>query len=357
MLAILLISLVSAYQEFTLTENYNSYSVKAKYIDKFPYFRIKDIQPVIKFDVAEDSVLNKFMLTLQEKKFSLIPGNVWLQIGDKFCNLPLSPEILENELLIPLPVLNKLFQYFLNKNIRIEKNKLVSYKTGRQIEKVVIDAGHGGEDPGAVGPQKLKEKDVVLEIAKLIAERLEEAGIQCVLTRDTDVFLPLGKRAEIANTEKASLFLSIHCNAGRRKTACGTEVYFLSPAKTTWERAVEARENASLKYEPESTKDELESILWDLAQTEFLKESNTLAGRLENCISTIAGTEKRGVKQANFYVLRKAYMPACLVELDYISNPAIEKRLKDSNFKLSLAKGVAEGIKEFKRWYEEEIGD
>lgn len=356
MLAILLLSILSAYKEFTLTQNNTSYSIEAKYKDDFYYFKFKDVQSIFKFNIDTDLITKRVTITLKEKKIVLIPENSWIQAGDNFFNLPLAPEIIDNEVFLPLPVLNKLFEYFLDKNIRIEKNKLIVYKTGRQIDKIVIDAGHGGKDPGAVGKNKLKEKDITLAIAKIVVELLEEeSGITCILTREVDTFLALGKRADIANDDKASLFLSLHCNAGKRKSACGTEVYFLSPAKTTWERAVEARENASLKYEEKETKGDLESILWDLAQTEFLKESNTLAGKLENHISTLASTEKRGVNQANFYVLRKAYMPACLVEVDFISNPDIETKLKRKDFQFSLAMGIVEGIKEFKKWYEEEM--
>jgi N-acetylmuramoyl-L-alanine amidase len=268
-------------------------------------------------------------------------------------NLPALCRIEKGVAWLPLPLLNEILGHFIEINVEIKGRKLVSHATRFRMRKIIIDPGHGGKDPGAVGRNGLYEKDVVLAISKLTAELLEsELGITCVLTRDSDVFIPLGRRARIANKHKADLFLSIHCNACKKRDRSGTEIYFMSQAKTNWARAVAARENASVKYETEEERGEVESILWDLAQTEFLKESNVLSGRLLECLIAAIGSTSRGVKQANFYVLRGVYMPACLVEVEFISHPKWEKKLKRKDFQIKAAKGIVEGVREFRDWFE-----
>lgn len=224
----------------------------------------------------------------------------------------------------------------------------------RKIKKIIIDPGHGGEDPGACGIGGTLEKDINLEVAKILKEMIEkELNIEVVLTREKDTFISLSQRARIANNEKGDIFLSIHCNASKRLESKGVEVYFLSEAKTDWERAVEALENASLKFEmPEKeAKTILDAILMDLAQTEFLKESQKLAEFLQKNLVN-SKDEDRGVKQAGFYVLYGVYMPSSLIEIGFITNPEEEKKLKNKNYQKEICKKIIRGLKEFIEWYE-----
>lgn len=342
--------------ELTFEYNDKSYKVASKVIDEFTYFSIRDFQSAIGFKIEENSLTKAIILKYQAKTVVFYVNNPWIVVDSEVINIPTPPQIRENTLWVPLSLVNEFLGSFLEFNVRIEAQKLIPYDVGAKIKKVVIDPGHGGKDPGAVGPGGLCEKEVVLEIAKLIAMELEsDAGVKCILTRKEDVFVPLGRRAKIANREKADIFLSIHCNAHRKREKNGTEVFFLSPAKTTWARAVEARENASLKYETEEERSEIESILWDLAQTEFLKESNILSDKLVNSISTAIQSDNRGVKQANFYILRGVYMPSCLIEVEFISNPKWAKRLNTKEYQLKIAKSIVKGVKEFKEWYERQM--
>lgn len=346
--------------DLKLTFEYNnkSYSVESKIIDGFTYFNSNELQSAIGFEIVTNPITKGIILKYQNKVVTLYADNNWIvldseEVQPQIINIPIPAKIHKDKLWLPLPLVNEVLGYFLELNVKLEDKKLVPYEIKFRIKKIVIDPGHGGKDPGAVGPTGLYEKDVVLEIAKLTAELIEtQVGIKCVLTRSEDVFIPLGRRAKIANQEKADLFISIHCNAHKRPEKEGTEVYFLSPAKTTWARAVEARENAALKYETEEERGEIESILWDLAQTEFLKESNILSAKLVSSISTAIHSNNRGVKQANFYVLRGAYMPACLLEIEFISSPKWERKLKTKNYQLKIAQGIAKGLAEFKEWYE-----
>ncbi len=224
----------------------------------------------------------------------------------------------------------------------------------RTIKTIVVDAGHGGKDPGAIGYHGTLEKDIALAIAKKLKKELQKRGFKVILTRSRDRYLTLEQRTKIANDAHADLFISIHCNWNRKSIVGGTEVYFLSTAKTTWERAVAMRENASfMKYSGNKDKlNKLDAILLDMAQTEFLQESEDLAGYIQHGIVARTGLLNRGVKQAGFYVLYKVFMPAVLVETAFISNPVEERKLKDPDFQWRIARGIADGVVRFKSAYE-----
>lgn len=213
---------------------------------------------------------------------------------------------------------------------------------------VVIDPGHGGRDPGANGPGGTREKDVVLRIGVELAEALEEHGVDALLTRDDDTFVPLGERTRFANRGGADLFVSIHANAASNGEAEGFETYFLSAANTEDERRVARMENAAIRYEnpaidPESL-DDLNFILWDLAQNEYLRESSTLAEIVQEGLEVRLPHPSRGVKQAPFAVLNGAFMPAILFESAFISNPREESLLNDPEFRTRLVEGLAGAI-------------
>ncbi len=229
----------------------------------------------------------------------------------------------------------------------------ISNRKRRMIKTVVIDPGHGGKDPGAIGYRGLKEKDVVLDVGKRLARILKEKGYNVIMTRTTDEFIPLSERTKIADKARADLFVSIHCNAAPLTQKNGTETYFLSAAKTDWARAVEAKENSSIRFEktPENPKPSVNYILWDLAQNEFLKESSELAIEIQESLCKEIKRKNRGVSQANFYVLRLNYMPAVLVETAFVSNPREGKLLSSSKFRQKIAIGIANGIDAFAKKY------
>jgi len=228
----------------------------------------------------------------------------------------------------------------------------------RRIRRIVLDPGHGGPDPGAVGRQGTQEKAIVLDLAKRLKRRLEEKGFEVKLTRDSDVHVPLVERCRMANGVKPDMFISVHANAAPNRDACGFEVYFLSEAKTDWDRAVAARENAAFAEElPDSSlvKDALGLILADLAQNEFLVESSELAAAIQDKAVRAGRVKDRGVRQANFHVLRNNYMPAVLVECGFLTNRSEEKLLRQGEHREKLARGIAEGVVEFARAYERRL--
>lgn len=227
----------------------------------------------------------------------------------------------------------------------------------RRINTIVIDPGHGGRDPGALG-RRLKEKDINLDIALRLRKRLRQTlSAEVVLTRERDDYLGLAERPRRANALPADLYLSVHCNAAPdAPSAQGFETYFLSAARTDWERAVMARENAALDFDVPDTNqtraDLVGSILRDLAQNEYLKESQVLAERIQSAANLWLRGKDRGVKQADFLVLRNAYMPAVLVECGFLTNAAEEKLLGDGNYRERVATALASGLAQFVNWLE-----
>jgi N-acetylmuramoyl-L-alanine amidase len=219
---------------------------------------------------------------------------------------------------------------------------------------VVLDAGHGGHDPGAVGPGGLMEKDLTLDLARRVAAHLgAEGGMKVVLTRSRDQFLPLRERTTIANRHRGDVFVSIHVNAAAGATATGTETYFLSSEATdNAARAAAAFENKVIALEGNArggTRDVLRTILWDLAQSQFQQESSRLAESLQDGLDRALRQPSRGVKQAPFYVLGGAAMPAVLVEVGFVSNPQEEQRLQDEGYRDRVARALAAGVAAYKR--------
>ncbi len=259
---------------------------------------------------------------------------------------------------------NTIIEIKLKKSYKIEasKNKrLLKFSFKKEVHKkkflVILDPGHGGKDPGAIGPRGTKEKTITLDIAKRVKKYLEKEGYKVLMTRTKDKYVSLRERARFANKNQGDIFVSIHCNAAPYvKGANGLETYFLAEAKTTWARAVAMRENASLKYdESEKIKTDIDLILTDLAQNEFLVESSRLAELIQENTAKITGLRNRGLNQAGFYVLKWCFMPSVLVETAFISNKREERLLRDASFREKLAKGIAQGIIKFLKEYERKL--
>jgi N-acetylmuramoyl-L-alanine amidase len=214
---------------------------------------------------------------------------------------------------------------------------------------LVIDPGHGGEDPGAIGPKGLKEKDVVLKIAqKVQAKVLKELGWKVIMTRKEDVFLPLEERTAIANTNGGDLFLSIHANASRNNRVHGIETYFLNYTTDKDALRLAAKESG---VAPEKISD-LQLILYDLMLNAKGNESSQLAEYIQEAM--IGKLQKRysrvknlGVKQGPFVVLFGAKMPSILLEVSFISNSMEERRLRDEKYLDDMANSIMEGLKKY----------
>lgn len=228
------------------------------------------------------------------------------------------------------------------------------------VKTIVIDPGHGGRDPGAIGPSGIREKDVVLDIGLRLKRMVEEQlGVKVIMTRSGDVFVPLEERAAIANRHKADFFISLHLNAAPHSRAVGSETYFLSREPSDkGARASAIRENTVLNLEGIGLKEQegLKATLWDMAQTFYVRESSELAELLLNELGQILKLNYRGVKSAPFFVLIGAAMPSVLVEAAFISNPTEEQRLQQEGYRQQITKALMAGIIKFKGRYEKRLG-
>jgi len=218
------------------------------------------------------------------------------------------------------------------------------------VRKIVIDPGHGGRDYGAPGNYKgVHEKKIVLALAKKLAKKIRaELSCEVVLTRETDKYLTLEERTAIANTKNADLFISIHTNSARDRRAFGIETYFLNLATDDESIRVAAFENAT----SEKNISDLQTILTDLMQNAKINESSRLAAHVQGELfqymkKSYSKIKNKGVKQAPFYVLLGAQMPAILIETSFISNPRECKRLTDIHYQDRLCDGIVKGIREY----------
>jgi N-acetylmuramoyl-L-alanine amidase len=226
----------------------------------------------------------------------------------------------------------------------------------QQRRLVVIDAGHGGVDPGARGPAGTREKDINLQMARRVVEILrQDPTLDVRMTRNRDTLIALRDRPRFANSWRAegqpALFMSIHCNAHPLRSETGYETFFLSDARTADARRVQQMEDAAEQFEEQTggPRGPLDFIMSDLRQNQYLRESSDLAALVQDRLRQVHSGPNRGVKQAGFAVLVGAFMPAVLVEIGFISNRAEEQMLLDSRQQDVIARQLATSVQDFFR--------
>ena len=369
--------------------------ILSRKIDGKEYILIDNLRKIFSLGKDLQLILKKIDLTYKNKKASFFINSNKVRLGSRIMQLSLPVRKEREKYYLPLEVINKILPELLTKEIKYKKsdrafivsnkkaeikskNVFTAVKLKTTIKKkkykktkslilpsnkptiytVVLDPGHGGIDPGAIGPTGLKEKDVVLDIA-LKAKKLlkNNLGINVVLTRNKDKFIPLRKRTSIANNVEADLFISIHINASRRRYANGTEIYFLSTAMDDESRAVAAFEHEVLKYEKKHKKaSDVEFTLWDIVQTEHIQTSRVLAGILGQQLKKNLSVKNRGVKAAPFLVLKGANCPSILIEMGFITNKQEERNMKKESIRAGYAKQIFNGVLAFKTKYESHGG-
>lgn len=240
------------------------------------------------------------------------------------------------------------------KPARLPEPTASGYSMARQlglgIRRVVIDPGHGGEDPGAIGKNGLKEKDVVVAVASELKALLAAKGLEVIMTRESDIAIPLENRTVIANQQKADLFISIHANANRNRKRKGVQAFYLNFSPDPQVIEIAASENAT------STKriGEMQDTLKKIVQNSKILESRDLAYKIHaNLVKLLSqhysGVESLGVRGGPFWVLIGGEMPSVLVEISHLSNAQEEERLKSPSYRKQVALGIYEGILEYMR--------
>ncbi|HEY0997276.1 MAG TPA: N-acetylmuramoyl-L-alanine amidase, partial [Gemmatimonadaceae bacterium] len=242
-------------------------------------------------------------------------------------------------------------------------------RAGSAVRTVVVDAGHGGPDRGMTGPigggPRIYEKDITLDVARALGERLQRAGVRVVYTRTTDTLIALSDRGRIANDAQGDLFISVHVNAANPAWkspggARGFETYFLAEAKTEDAQRVERMENEAVQFETSDAEvrkgDPLSFIVADMLQNEHLRESSELAELIQRRLRQVHPGPSRGVKQAGFRVLVTAFMPSVLVEIGFGTNPSEAAYIASREGQAEIADAVAAAAMEYLERYERRVG-
>ena len=291
-----------------------------------------------------DSVTQVITLRFNGKLAKLLVGSDIVLIDEKTVTLSRPVRTRRSSIIVPADFREKV----------IAQMRQVSKRppTGfyYKAQKIIIDAGHGGKDPGAIGPSGIHEKTVVLDIAKRVGKILESKGMEVIMTRDSDEFITLQRRTEITCEADADLFVSIHANSSPSKSISGIEVYMLSDLSDLDKEEAQRKSNRHLLFQNFNIKrpdDSVERIVDDLLYDNKQLESEKFAGFVAGEISKYTKAKNRGAKQSRFFVLRNTLIPAILIEVGFLTNPKEERLLKTGQYRQEMAKGIAQSILDY----------
>ncbi len=319
-----------------------AYSIKG--VTYYPLVSLCGLRGV---DIKYDTLIRTVYLDKDTKRVSLRAGDSLVLVNDNIMHLNSPVDIYQGTIVVPKQFKEQIFDILFPQAVfghrRPVKGKI-------KLNKVIIDAGHGGNDPGAIGKNGLREKDVNLDIARRLSDLLRAEGVHTVLTRSSDKFIPLSSRVNIANKSGADLFISIHANANRSRSLSGFEVYYVAPSISDSKRASMTAKSASLRLKNAvfaSSSQDLQAIVWDMIYTNSRAESIDLAHSLCKVMDSSVDANILGVKSARFQVLKGVRTPGVLIEVGFVSNLNEEKLLRSSTYRQRLAEGILEGIREY----------
>ncbi len=325
----------------------------------FPTYRIKGI-PYVSLSAICDLKGISWEYDTYSRIVNLARGKhrLNIKVGDNMVLLDGSPKRLshpvdfyQGAVVVPLKFVEEVINPITEEPVSVERPVASNLAVGR----IVIDAGHGGFDPGAIGRTGLREKDINLDIAKRLARVLKDAGIEVVMTRSIDSFISLERRVQIANDARAGLFVSIHTNASKVRSLNGFEVYYVSPFVSDSSRAISAVSDGKFRLDPAcfygTPSRSLRATLWDMTYACARSESIELARSICRSSEEDLSVKMLGVKKAAFHVLKGARMPAVLVEVGFVSNPREEKLLKNTYYRQQLADAIGSGILDYCKDY------
>jgi len=285
-------------------------------------------------------------LTKDAHKIDLMLGDTLILVDGRPSHIAYPVDVSQGMVVLPYSFKEQVFDSLFREYY--PERKLI--RKALKIKKVVIDAGHGGEDPGALGRGGLKEKDVNLDVARRLSNILRADGVEVVMTRSSDRFISLLGRVSISNSANADLFISIHSNANRIRSMNGFEVYYVAPSVDDSKRAYNSARSVPIKvkhFEMASNSLALKAIIWDMIYTSNQAESIALSRSICRSMDDNSDSRIIGIKGARFAVLKGTRMPAVLVETGFVSNREEERLLKNSYYRQKLAENIAEGIRDF----------
>ena len=345
---------------------------KANYIKEQKYYiSVNNFSDVLLNKNFTNNNTEKIIIYFGDTKIKITANISFIIINDKPYQLQNNVFQRKGEYYIPLDDFLALLTQHTNTNYSMNYNSmsinlgsviqnspidkttdLIKEKKKWQFDTIIIDPGHGGKDPGSIGYKGTKEKDIVLDVSKRLARKIQKnLRVKTILTRDEDVFIRLQDRTKFANTNEGDLFISIHVNSNESKKPYGFETYLLKPGRNQEAINVALRENSVIELEGnkfEKLTDE-QLIQATIAQSGFVQYSEKFAALIQEEIDKRVQSRNRGVKQAGFYVLMGASMPNVLIELGYISNPNEEKKLNSSSYRDMLATSIYYAIVEYQK--------
>lgn len=291
-----------------------------------------------------DSLSELVILKLNDTQAYLLMDTPAVLLEDELIALSGPIEIRKSVIVVPPDFQRKVIDQLLSGRGR------AGNLSKRRIKSVIVDAGHGGKDPGAIGCSGTEEKEVTLDIAKRLKKNLEEYGFKVIMTRERDEFISLPERTEIAARSKADFFISIHANSSPVDSVHGIEVFSLRDLDYLERNEAQRQENYRLFFNQLAMKrdnENLKGIVADMLDNNKRAESDSLADRIAEDTSTFVNTKNRGTKLAGFYVLRNTLIPAILVEVGFLSNPHEEKLLNTSTYRQKFASALAKSILDY----------
>ncbi len=341
-LCISLILLISGCVTVPTGENIAVYSIGGK--TYYPLVSLCDLRHV---PMQYEPLLRTVYLSNENKSVNLRVGDSLILVNDNIMRLNSPVDVYQGTIVVPRQFKEEVFDVLFKPTVAVLRRR----GAGKiKLTRVVIDAGHGGNDPGAIGRSGLREKDVNLDIAKRLSGLLREEGVQTVLTRSTDKFIPLSGRVSIANKSGADLFISVHSNAARSRSLSGFEVYYVAPSVSDTKRAALTARSVSLNLKDAafaSNSQDLRTIVWDMIYTNSRAESIELSRSLCRIMDSSIDANILGVKNARFQVLKGIRMPGILIEVGFVSNLNEERLLRTAAYRQKLAEGILEGLRDY----------
>jgi N-acetylmuramoyl-L-alanine amidase len=336
-------------------------SIHSYTIGERHYCLLRDLGNSLQLQVNWDSQFQIMTLSSRTQIFQFLPHTSWFLANGKVQRMRAVSKFKQGGFMVPLQTEDQLSQLLRGSRMMREKgDKLPRHFPSWKILKIMLDPGHGGKDPGALGVRGLQEKDIVLKAAHKLKHILSGYGFEVLMTRERDVFIPLWKRSQLANRAGVDLFISLHTNAVKNSQVQGIEVFYLSDEMDDYARAVSAKENAvkNLEMRNEYLYDALpkntQLALLDITHDEYRRESIKLSNFMLSEMVAGTGLRRRGVKSARFYVVKYTLSPAVLVEMGFITNARDASFLTDQMD--VLATSMAQGILRFAKEYEQTEG-
>jgi len=308
-------------------------------------FSLKELCDQYKIAYSLDPVSQNILLTRGASSASALIGSDIVLLDNQKIILSAPLKIKRGVVIVPPDFKTRVLDALVAK-IEVSKKDYTIHK----IKTIVVDPGHGGKDPGAIGPSGLHEKVVVLDIAQKLSTLLKRQGFKVVMTRDSDVFIPLKDRTVIACRAKADLFVSVHANAHDKRSVNGVEVYSLKALDNLELNESERLDNHDILFKEMSMKrndEDLKRIVSDMLYMYKQGESAALATETAQTTAGYLDARNLGAKTSHFFVLRNTLVPAILVEVGYLTNPKEESLLRTKSYREKIAQAIAKSIIEY----------